>query len=123
MPARKKAVSKIIQMASKRAAGVRSIDPNLVLLDGLSLASYETAIQDATDKMARYNTLSSQLDEANNQFREAENTVRDLSDRILSGVLSRYGRDSDQYEMAGGTRRSERKKPKRKASAAPASAN
>jgi hypothetical protein len=123
MPVRKKTVSKVIQTASKRAAGIRSIDPKLVLMDGVSLPSYEAAINDANEKMAMCNTLSSQLDEANNQFQAAERALRDLSDRVLSGVASRYGRDSDQYEMAGGTRRSERKKPKRKASAAPASAN
>lgn len=112
--ARTKAVSAIIQTANKRAAGVRSIDVQLVLTDGLSLASYQAAIKDAEEKMATFNTKSSELEEANNTFQTAEKKLRDLNDRILAGIAAKYGRDSDQYEMAGGTRRSERKRPKRK---------
>jgi hypothetical protein len=33
---------------------------------------------------------------------------------MLAGVVSKYGRDSNEYEMAGGVRTSERKKPKKK---------
>jgi len=33
---------------------------------------------------------------------------------MLAGVAAKDGRDSDQYEMAGGKRKSERKRPTRK---------
>ena len=39
-----------------------------------------------------------------------------MSSQMLSGVKVKYGRDSNEYEMAGGTRLSERKKPKKKGS-------
>jgi hypothetical protein len=32
---------------------------------------------------------------------------------MLNGVASKFGTDSSQYEMAGGVRKSERKKPNR----------
>jgi hypothetical protein len=35
--------------------------------------------------------------------------------RALNGVKFKYGADSSEYEMVGGTRQSERKKPVRKA--------
>ena len=40
--------------------------------------------------------------------------MRDYSERILLAVAVKYGRDSNEYEMAGGVRKSERKRPVRK---------
>jgi hypothetical protein len=42
--------------------------------------------------------------------------VWDKVKRARSGIKCLYGDDSTEYEMAGGTRRSERKKPRRKIS-------
>ncbi|MCI5168677.1 MAG: hypothetical protein D3903_21920, partial [Candidatus Electrothrix sp. GM3_4] len=53
-------------------------------------------------------------DAAGNDFRTLEKELRDLSSRMLSGVKVKYGRDSNEYEMAGGTRLSDRKKKLRK---------
>ncbi|MCI5194555.1 MAG: hypothetical protein D3915_15810 [Candidatus Electrothrix sp. AU1_5] len=39
-----------------------------------------------------------------------EKELRDLSSLMLSGVKVKYGRDSNEYEMAGGTRLSDRKR-------------
>lgn len=33
---------------------------------------------------------------------------------MLAGVASKYGKDSNEYEMAGGTRKSEIKRPAKK---------
>jgi hypothetical protein len=33
---------------------------------------------------------------------------------MLAGVSSKFGKNSDEYEKAGGTKKSERKKPVRK---------
>jgi len=38
----------------------------------------------------------------------------DKNARILSAVEARFGSDSNEYEMVGGTRRSKRKKPSKK---------
>jgi hypothetical protein len=42
--------------------------------------------------------------------------LKDWNERILSGVATKYGKNSSQYEMAGGVKKSERKKqtPKQK---------
>lgn len=47
------------------------------------------------------------------------NAVNDLVTRARSGFRATYGADSIQYEQAGGTRQSERKRPARKAKATP----
>ncbi|MCI5159415.1 MAG: hypothetical protein D3906_13475, partial [Candidatus Electrothrix sp. AUS1_2] len=61
-----------------------------------------------------YNGLLAQADAAGNDFRALEKELRGLSSLMLSGVKVKFGRDSNEYEMAGGTRLSERKKPKKK---------
>lgn len=38
-----------------------------------------------------------------------EKDLAELSERILSAVSVKYGRNSTEYEMAGGVRRSERR--------------
>ncbi len=48
--------------------------------------------------------------------------MSDTSERMLAGVAAKYGRDSTEYEMAGGTKKSERRRPGAKAAAARAAA-
>lgn len=40
--------------------------------------------------------------------------LKDLNERILTGVATKYGKNSTQYEMAGGKKKSERKKATKK---------
>lgn len=61
-----------------------------------------------------YNTLLSQTDGALNAFVVAEKGLKDLSERMLSGVAVKFGKDSAPYKMAGGVRKSERNRPVRK---------
>jgi len=111
----KKTSSTVIDTASTRAAGVDSIDPKLDLGSRLTQMAYKMALVDTLAKLAAYNTILSQADEASNVFEAAERSLNDLNDRMLAGVAARYGRDSHEYEMAGGKRKSERKRPARKA--------
>ena len=67
-------------------------------------------VTDLRNKVDRYNTHLSVADELKNQVGESEKTLKDLSERMLSGVASKYGKNSDEYEMAGGVKKSERKK-------------
>lgn len=110
MPRLKRTASKVIQNASARAAGIESIDPALDLGNGMSLAAYKAVIEDARVKQAAYNTLLSQADEAKNVFETTEESAKDFSERILAAIAARYGRDSNEYEQAGGSRKSERRR-------------
>lgn len=115
----KKQSSLKLELASTRAAGLESIDQALDLGNGLTLASYRAKITDTTMKLGAYNTKLSEADDAQNAFQEAEADLADTSERMLAGVAAKYGKDSTEYEMAGGTRKSDRK---RKGNAAPAAA-
>jgi len=44
-----------------------------------------------------------------------ESELNDWNRRVLSAVEAQFGPDSSEYEMVGGTRKSERKKPSKKA--------
>ena len=86
MSRRKKTSSLVLDSVQARAAGLESIDAQLDLGSGLTLAAFKTAIGDTQAKLAAYNTLLSQVDEAANGFAVAERNLRDMRDRTLAGV-------------------------------------
>lgn len=85
--------SKHIADAQERAANLRGIDPALDLGNDLTLAAFNARLAKA--------------DAAGNEFRAAEKQLRAQSARMLAAVGVKYGKDSNEYEMAGGTRASE----------------
>lgn len=109
--ARRKRTSKIEQVGQQRATGIKSFAPTLDLGNGTTMTGYEAAIKKLADSIDDYNSTLSLLDGKLNTIVEDERILQDWNERMLSGVGSRYGKDSDEYEMAGGTRKSERRKP------------
>ncbi len=99
--------SEIIAEAQERAGNLRAIDPNLDLGNNLTLATYDAKITAAQTALDTYNGLLAQADAAGNDFQAVEKELRGLSSQMLSGVKVKYGRDSNEYEMAGGTRLSD----------------
>jgi hypothetical protein len=97
--------------ALTRQAGLRSIGDPLDFGNGLTSEVFDKAIADFRQLLETYNTMLSKLDELYNELNEAEVRLRDLNERMLAGVASKYGRTSNEYEMAGGTRRQDRKRP------------
>ena len=116
--ARTKKTSPALESAQTRLAALTSIDPKLSLGTGLGISDYDARITSTRQCLDTYNTLLSQVDGAYNEFLAEEASLRDLSERMLAGVAAVYGRDSDEYEKAGGVRKSERKRPVRKTTAA-----
>jgi len=110
---RQKRKSKIITSAEVRLASIQSIDPNFDLGNGNTAVAYQAAIDSTQDSLDTYNTLLSTVDEAYNNFLLSEKALKDLSEAMLIGVAAMYGKDSNEYEQAGGTRKSERKRPVR----------
>jgi hypothetical protein len=101
----------VLDNAQTRAAGIKGIDAALDLGGGLTMAAFNTAIGNARTALDEFSVVDDKL----NAFVAAETTLRDISERILAGVAARYGKNSSQYEQAGGVRKSERKRPVRKA--------
>ncbi|HKC62995.1 MAG TPA: hypothetical protein VKB86_05130 [Pyrinomonadaceae bacterium] len=106
----RKRKSKILDDAEMRANNLEAIDPNLDLGGGLTLAKFKQAIADGRAKLNTYNQTLSLADQQGNDVGAAEKVVGDYSKRMLAGIGATRGTDSSEYEMAGGTRDSERKK-------------
>ena len=100
-----------------RLAAVKSIDTALDLGSNINVANYETQVNLLSTKLSTYNTALSTIDDLYNDCIAQIDVVKDWNERILTGVATKYGKNSSQYEMAGGKKKSERKKvtPKPKA--------
>jgi hypothetical protein len=114
--ARRKRSSKVLEKANRRIASLRSISLDLNLGNGLTVDTYNNLITDMRDKLAAYNTVLSTVDKAYNDIQLAEQTLGDYSERMLMGVGTKYGKNSDEYEMAGGVKKAARKRSIRKIS-------
>lgn len=112
--ARLKRKSAAVDFAENRANALKSIDPALDLGNGLTLADYKTKTAALKTKNDKYNSDLSVLDASLNSIQTDEKALDDLSARMLAAVGAKYGKDSSEYEQAGGTRTSERKPPTRK---------
>ncbi|MBI4783921.1 MAG: hypothetical protein HY785_21765 [Oscillatoriophycideae cyanobacterium NC_groundwater_1537_Pr4_S-0.65um_50_18] len=103
--ARLKRGSSVLDKAMRRSAGMRSINDSLEFGAGLSLAGYDARIQALQEQLFRYNTMLSTLDEMAGTVSLMEQELRGYSEKMLMGVVTRYGKDSLQYVQAGGTPR------------------
>jgi hypothetical protein len=110
----RKRTSSALDKAEVRSAAIKGIAVQLNFGGGLSLPAYEAKVAGVRDKLTTYNTLLSQVDRVSDELDLLEKELIDLNERMLTGVATQFGKDSPEYEAAGGTRKSERKKPQRK---------
>jgi hypothetical protein len=109
MPQRRRNSTALVK-AERRLEGAQAISPTLDLGNGLSTFAYNERIRDVREKLAAYNQARSLMDKAQNALLEAERAINDYSEHMLLGIATRYGKNSDEYEMAGGTRKSDRRR-------------
>lgn len=98
---------------AEQIARVWADNPNFVLGD-LTLVQFQAMITDLRNLRSTTETLRTQLTAAINAANSKALAVTDAVTRARSGFRAFFGPDSTQYEQAGGTRRSERKRPARK---------
>ena len=106
------------EVATARSSALRSIGDPIDLGNGINLEYYLKRLQVYRDALNDYNTLLSAVDEKRLNAKALEKEMKDLSTRMLAYVAARYGKDSIEYAKAGGTKTSERKKPKRSSGSA-----
>jgi hypothetical protein len=112
--ARQRRTSPALAVARARLAGLNQITPAANLGPNLTPQAYQTVIDNTAAIEEAHAQLAAQMDDSSNRFDAQEALVADWNRRILSAVEAVYGPDSSEYEMVGGTRKSERKKPMRK---------
>jgi hypothetical protein len=61
-------------------------------------------------RLTDYNAALSGIDKARSEVLELEQKLCDISEYMLLGVATKYGKTSHEYEMAGGIRKDRRKR-------------
>jgi hypothetical protein len=112
--ARTKRSSQVLEKAEHRCAGLKSIGETLDLGEGLTVENYLLLMDSLRSQLATYNESLSIVDRAAGTVQDTEQQLRTLTERMLIAVAAKYGKDSYEYAMAGGTRKSERKRPTRR---------
>ena len=108
--ARRKRNSRTLGKAELRLASVKSISQTLDVGEGLTVKDYTEKIQSMRQSLEAYNTTLSTIDVLLTQLVENEQDLADYSEKILRGIAYKYGSNSHEYQMAGGIRKSERKR-------------
>ncbi len=115
---RKKRSSRILEKAQLRSDGIQSVDYQLDAGGGFTALGYLQTIGELRSEMSNYNTALSNIDSLNSRVADIEERLAEYSERMLLGVAAKYGKDSREYEMAGGVRKRDRKRPTRRVAVA-----
>ncbi|MHC5850271.1 hypothetical protein [Nostoc sp.] len=105
---RKKRTSCILEKAELRSAGLKAIDLNMNFGDDCDLQNLTKSIEQLRTMLDAYNTALTVIDSSKTKIDAMEKTLSNLTDKMVRGVAFKYGKDSSEYEMAGGVRDSER---------------
>ncbi|RCJ36709.1 hypothetical protein A6769_14480 [Nostoc punctiforme NIES-2108] len=105
---RKKRSSRILEKAEFRVAGLKAIDPNINFDDTCNLQNLTQLIDNFHNMLDEYNAALAMIDSSRKKLDEMEKTLSQVSDKMLTGVGFKYGKNSNEYELAGGVRDSER---------------
>ncbi|MGJ3248602.1 MAG: hypothetical protein ACFE0I_21295 [Elainellaceae cyanobacterium] len=105
---RKKRNSRILENAELRIAGLKAIDPKMNMDEVRNIANFTAQVDQLRIKIDAYNTALVSIDSASAEIKTLEKNLGDLADQMLTAVAFKYGKDSREYEMAGGVRKSER---------------
>ncbi|WP_392530499.1 hypothetical protein [Nostoc sp. C117] len=105
---RRKRSSRILEKAKFRVAGLKAIDPNINFDDTYSLQNLAQLIENFHNMLNDYNAAIAMIDSSRKKLDEMEKTLSQVSDKMLTWVGFKYGKNSNEYELAGGVRDSER---------------
>jgi ABC-type hemin transport system substrate-binding protein len=105
---RLKRTSRILEKAQLRSAGLKSIVPRIKFDEDNNLEKLIESIEQLRNKLDLYNTALSIVDSSKTEIEEMEKNLSQLSQKMLMVVAIKYGKDSREYEMAGGVRNSDR---------------
>ncbi|RCJ24205.1 hypothetical protein A6S26_19470 [Nostoc sp. ATCC 43529] len=97
--------SATIDKAQRRLALLKSIDENLNFGHGLSIEAYNNLINSTRASVEAHNTLLSNLEESRKTVAQNEEALSEMSERMLTGVATVYGKKSMEYSKAGGSTR------------------
>lgn len=109
----------VIQRLKAAVSAWKTIDPALTI-GKMSLADLEATLKRCEALRQEITALEARLINLRNQRDEAYSAGWRSITRMRAGIKAIYGDDSSEYEIAGGTRRSERKPRSRRSKSGPA---
>ncbi|MEH2118309.1 hypothetical protein [Nostoc sp.] len=95
--------SAAVDKAQLRLALLKSLEENLDLGHGLTIEAYNHLINTTRATLEAHNTLVSNLEESRKTVTQMDKALSEMSERMLSGVATIYGRNSIEYSKAGGS--------------------
>lgn len=101
-------VSRVLEKAQLRSARLKAINPKMDFGDACDLENMTQQIEKLRGKLETYNSAIAVVESTRAEIDEMEKSLGTLCERMLLGVGCRYGKDSSEYMMAGGTRKSDR---------------
>ncbi|MBD2606434.1 hypothetical protein H6G81_18330 [Scytonema hofmannii FACHB-248] len=105
---RQKRTSRFLKKAELRSAELKAIDPSMDFGDTRSLPNMTVLIEQLRTKVDAYNSALSVIDSSKAEIDELEKKLSELGEKMLIAVAFKYGKNSPEYEMASGVRKSER---------------
>ena len=105
---RRKRSSRILEKAEFRVAGLKAIDQNINFDDTYNLQNLNQLIDNFHNMLDDYNASIAMIDSSRKKLDEMEKNLSQVSDKMLTWVGCKYGKNSNEYELAGGVRDSER---------------
>ncbi|MEI1377959.1 hypothetical protein PQG02_08250 [Nostoc sp. UHCC 0926] len=105
---RPKRTSRVLEKAELRSAGLKAIDSNLDFGENCDLQNLTQLIEQLRIMLNAYNIDIAMIDSSKTKIDEMEKTLSNLTDKLVRGVAFKYGKNSSEYELAGGIRDSER---------------
>ncbi|MFN6565402.1 MAG: hypothetical protein RMY28_037150 [Nostoc sp. ChiSLP01] len=108
MMPRKKRSSPVLEKTEQKLIGFKSINSSLDFGDSISVNHLSELTGQLRDEIDQYNMMLTALDTAKEKIEILEKSICETSERLVDGVASKYGKNSREYEMAGGVRKSDR---------------
>ena len=104
---RKKKTAVVAEKAEHRLAGMKAIDPQLDLGEGCNVSNLQSAIEELREKITTYNEALSVIDSTTLDIKNLEKQLKQLNQKALLGIAFKYGKNSEQYALAGGVKTSD----------------
>jgi hypothetical protein len=104
----------VLSQAADILAACKQINPNMPA-GALTQAAFAQELMQAQAMQAQIVALEMQLTDLRNRRDARLSVVWESVKRVRASVKGAYGDDSSEYQLVGGTRRSERKRPARRA--------
>jgi hypothetical protein len=121
MAFKKREAAAIVGKATSRLSAMKQIDTDQgSTIDyggpsgALTATEFEAEITHNAELIEEYNQLLGQADAKGNDIAASDTKIESNYSRVLSSAFGKFGEDSNEIEQLGGTRKSERKPPKRK---------